>query len=126
MKHHSEQRFSGSLAEEYELITLAYPEFEAFQQRMIHRVDEAITKAQQNRGTDPTPIRILELGTGNGFTTRMLVDIATSHSAAEGRRTVLTSVDNDPEMLKQAQEHVHSPLCTLIETDALAFLQDQP
>lgn len=126
MKDHSEQRFSGSLAEEYELITLAYPEFEAFQQRMIARVEAAVTEAQQNRGNDASPIRILELGTGNGFTTRMLEHLATSHSAAEGRRVVIISVDNDPEMLKQAREHIHSPLCTLVEADALAFLQDQP
>jgi tRNA (cmo5U34)-methyltransferase len=114
MKKQGEHRFSGSLAEEYERITLAYPEFESFQRVMIRRIGNHI------RSMDP-PIHILEIGTGNGFTTRLLVDMG-----ERGNQATVTSIDNDPEMLSQAAEHITSPTCTLLEADALSFLQDQP
>lgn len=109
------QRFSGSLAEEYELITLAYPDFEEFQR---HMVDTIARRA-------PAAPHVLEIGTGNGFTTRMLMEI-------EG--TSLVTVDNDPQMVEQARQELLAPsdlpheagALEVIETDALEFLQDQP
>ncbi len=99
-------RFSGSLAEEYDLITLAYPDFEAFQRHMIEAI---ATRAPQDRR------RILEIGTGNGFTTRLLAGI-------EGAEIV--TVDNDPEMVAQAREQL--PDLEIREADALTFLQEMP
>lgn len=115
----SEHRFSGSLAEEYELITLAYPEFESFQRHMIQRI-AAYLDDREPSGSGP--VRILEIGTGNGFTTKMIIETVERH----GGDATFVSIDNDPEMLRQATEHVPRDRCTLVEADALAFLQDQP
>ncbi len=113
MNKKGEHRFTGSLAEEYELITLAYPEFESFQQTMVRRIAEATHEMDG-------PVKILEIGTGNGFTTRMLIDLC-----ERGNPGTITTIDNDPEMVRQAREHISTPLCTILEADALAFLQDQ-
>jgi tRNA (cmo5U34)-methyltransferase len=115
----SEHRFSGSLAEEYELITLAYPEFEAFQRRMIQRIDSYLHTRDSG---ESAPVRILEIGTGNGFTTRLIIETIARHRG----ECKFVSIDNDPEMLRQATEHVPHDRCDLVEADALAFLQDQP
>jgi len=143
MNRNTEHRFSGSLAEEYELITLAYPEFEGFQRQMINRVVETLGELLRDRLETPPdpdlpirtdPIRLLEIGTGNGFTTRLLLEaIEQTTRGIDGRTSasgqapeiLLTSIDNDPEMLAQAADHISSPICTLEEADALAFLQDQ-
>jgi ubiquinone/menaquinone biosynthesis C-methylase UbiE len=102
-------RFSGTLAEEYELITLAYPDFEEFQRRMVETIG---ARAAQ------TP-RILEIGTGNGFTTRMLMEL-------EGAQII--TVDNDPQMVEQAQREFHGKEGAphVVEADALELLRDQP
>jgi ubiquinone/menaquinone biosynthesis C-methylase UbiE len=101
-------RFSGPLAEEYELITLAYPDFEAFQRGLIVALNQG-----------PAAPHILELGTGNGFTTRLLLEIP----GAE-----VTTVDNDPAMVGQAREHLETlhAAVHIHEADALAFLQSLP
>lgn len=80
-------RFSGSLAEEYQLITLAYPDFEEFQRRMVDTI------ARQA----PARPRILEIGTGNGFTTRMLLELPGAK---------ILTVDNDPHMVEQARKQL--------------------
>ena len=41
-------RFSGSLAEEYDLITLAYPDFEAFQRHMIEAIATRAPQGEVN------------------------------------------------------------------------------
>lgn len=107
-----ERRFSGLLAEEYELITLAYPEFESFQRRMI---DVIVAEA-------PDAERFLEIGTGNGFTTRMIMDIPDA---------AVISIDNDPHMVAQARLHLSDyesgpadrGRLTIEEADALEFLR---
>ncbi|MFW5695445.1 MAG: class I SAM-dependent methyltransferase [Alkalispirochaeta sp.] len=105
-------RFSGQLAEEYELITLAYPDFEQFQRRMVDVITDQAA---------PAP-RILEIGTGNGFTTRMLMQIPESR---------ITTVDNDPQMVAHAREQLRGPAgagagtVDVVEADALEFLQEQ-
>jgi len=102
-------RFSGTLAEEYELITLAYPDFEEFQRQMVNTITDQ---------GPPTP-RILEIGTGNGFTTRLLMEIPGAS---------LITVDNDPHMVAQAREQLRSEAGApeVIEADALQFLREQP
>lgn len=118
MKHTGEHRFSGSLAEEYELITLAYPDFETFQHRMIDRISERVAAHR----SDDT-LNLLEIGTGNGFTTRLILEAL---AKAPQTTVKVVSIDNDPEMLAQAVEHINTRRCELHEADALAFLQDQP
>lgn len=102
-------RFSGTLADEYELITLAYPDFEAFQRRMVETINIEAANAP----------RIVEIGTGNGFTTRMLMEI-------EG--VTITTVDNDAQMVEQARRELRqeNDALEVIEADALEFLRDQP
>lgn len=101
-------RFSGPLAEEYELITLAYPDFEEFQRGLIAALHQGLAAPQ-----------VLELGTGNGFTTRLLLEIPGAD---------ITTVDNDPAMVSQAREHLENLHATvhIREADALAFLQSLP
>jgi SAM-dependent methyltransferase len=120
-------RFSGPLAEEYQLITLAYPDFEEFQRHMVDTI------ARQA----PAHPRILEIGTGNGFTTRILLEVP-------GARIV--TVDNDPHMVQQARNQLQpqdepldaeraqaeqaqarsqAPALEVVEADALNFLRAQ-
>ena len=108
-----ERRFSGTLAEEYDLITLAYPDFESFQRRMVEII-----------GLHTHVGRLLEIGTGNGFTTRMIMDLPVAS---------IVSIDNDPDMVDQARAHLSTvetdgdapPRARLRieEADALSFLR---
>ncbi len=102
-------RFSGTLAEEYELITLAYPDFEEFQRHMVNTII---------RQGPPAPA-ILEIGTGNGFTTRILMEIPDAS---------MITVDNDPQMVAQARDQLRpeNGAPEVVEADALRFLRDQP
>ncbi|MCG8477467.1 MAG: class I SAM-dependent methyltransferase [Spirochaetales bacterium] len=107
-----EHRFSGPLAEEYELITLAYPDFESFQRRVVDVIAREAPGAQH----------LLEIGTGNGFTTRMIMDIPAA---------AVISVDNDPHMVAQARSHLadyesgssDGRRLTIEKADALEFLR---
>ena len=64
----SEHRFEGQLSEEYALIAPAYPDFEQFQRRMVEAVRNYLADHSRRER------RVLEIGTGNGFTTRLLMD----------------------------------------------------
>ena len=106
-----ERRFSGQLAEEYDLITLAYPDFEAFQWRMVEEIRQTAT------GTTSEPTQLLEIGTGNGFTTHMLLELP---------RVTVVTIDNDPEMVRQAREQFNSSDRTeVVEADALEYLSSR-
>ncbi|MFW5827312.1 MAG: class I SAM-dependent methyltransferase [Alkalispirochaeta sp.] len=102
-------RFSGTLAEQYELITLAYPDFEAFQRHMVNTII----------AEGPPAPHVLEIGTGNGFTTRLLMEISDAS---------MITVDNDPHMVAQAREQLgtEDDAPEVVEADALVFLRDQP
>jgi tRNA (cmo5U34)-methyltransferase len=99
-------RFSGTLAEEYDLITLAYPDFEAFQRRMVEAIATTAAGAP----------RILEIGTGNGFTTRLLMEIPAAR---------IVTIDNDPQMVAQAREQLGGTI-EIVEADALEYLAAAP
>jgi ubiquinone/menaquinone biosynthesis C-methylase UbiE len=101
-----QHRFSGTLAEEYDLITLAYPDFETFQRRMI----EAIANTAV-----PAP-RILEIGTGNGFTTRLLMEVPDAR---------IVTIDNDAQMVAQAREQLGDTI-EIVEADAFEYLAAAP
>ena len=79
-----QQRFEGRLAQEYDLITLAYPDFAVFQFTMVRHLTQQLPEGAQ----------ILEIGTGNGFTTDILL------TARPDWRVV--TLDNDQEMVAQA------------------------
>lgn len=122
----TEHRFSGTLAEEYDLITLAYPDFETFQRRMIAAIkavlgeNTAAGRAEGNRDGSAPSARILEIGTGNGFTTRLLMSLP---------GVTITTVDNDPEMVAQAREALSRETGAPVEivaADALEDLRSRP
>lgn len=113
-------RYTDDIAREYELITLAYPDFEAFQRRMVGGIDFAPSA----EGSES--FHLLEIGTGDGFAT---VKLLRAMKAAENRGS-FTSIDINREMIEKARvllktvepEHrVH-----FREADALAYLQDEP
>ena len=88
------RRFEGELADEYELITLAYPDFEQFQRGLCDAIREharACAPAQAGRAAS-----LLEIGTGNGFTTDLLLTDFPSMT--------ITTIDNDPSMVRQARD----------------------
>jgi spermidine synthase len=106
----SENRFEGRLAEEYHLITLAYPDFEEFQRGLAHLLVEEV----------PPHGRVAEIGTGDGFTTEIIL--------ASRDDIHLVSVDVDPIMVKQATARMEGPIkagrLEIVCADALAFLQE--
>ncbi|TVR67933.1 MAG: class I SAM-dependent methyltransferase [Spirochaetaceae bacterium] len=121
MKRKNEgHRYTDDIAREYELITLAYPDFEAFQRRMVEGVDFAAGAEREE------PFHLLEIGTGDGFATVKLLRAM----KAAGNRGTFTSVDINHEMIEKARallktvEPEHS--VHLRESDALAYLQDEP
>jgi spermidine synthase len=106
----SENRFAGRLAEEYELITLAYPDFEEFQRGLARHLAEEV----------PPQGRVLEIGTGDGFTTDIIL---------QARCDIhLVSVDMDPVMVRQATARMEDPIragrLEVVCADALAFLRE--
>ena len=125
-----EHRYTDDIAQEYELITLAYPDFEAFQQRMVEGIDFSVTR------TDPesdlvesggaSPFHLVEIGTGDGFTTVKLVE-AMNRAQNRGR---ITGLDIDGEMIRKAkaflEERIGQHQVQFMEKDALAYLQDCP
>lgn len=116
-----EHRFTGDIAREYELITLAYPDFAAFQRWMIEGI-----QFRTPGGDREEPFHVLEIGTGDGFTTVMLVE-AMSDLDPPG---IITTLDNDATMIRKAQSQLQAETRSghvrLREADALAFLQDCP
>lgn len=116
-----DHRYTDDIAREYELITLAYPDFEAFQQKMVEGITFETTESARDE-----PFHMLEIGTGDGFATAKLLD-ALTHSGIGG---LITTIDINEEMLRKAQalvrNHAGSTHIRFREADALAFLQDSP
>ena len=124
-----DHRYTRDIAREYELITLAYPGFEEFQQGMVEGID--FTRAAPT-GQDPEmpergePFHLLEIGTGDGFATEKLVRAMRD----AGNSGIFTSVDIDGAMITKARAyldaHVTDHRVQFRESDALAYLQDEP
>lgn len=109
-----EKRFSGLTGKEYDLVIQAHPHFPALQGE-IGRIlcSHLINKTGS--------LRVLEIGCGDGYTTQLVLQC--------GRNIRLVAIDNEPVMLKAATVNLvefmaHNEL-TLIEADALAFLDSQ-
>lgn len=121
----SDHRYTEDIAQEYELITLAYPDFEDFQRWMV----QGIPFPRRDPDAPPAaePLRILEIGTGDGFATVKIVR-AMEAASVNG---VVTSVDISRNMLDKARILLEKTgasrdLVHFREADALAFLQDEP
>ncbi|TVQ22177.1 MAG: class I SAM-dependent methyltransferase [Spirochaetaceae bacterium] len=92
------RRFEGELADEYELIRLAYPDFDEFQRGLCDAIRahaQAPTHVPAQASERPEA-SLVEIGTGNGFTTDLLLTDFPSMR--------ITTIDNDPSMVRQARE----------------------
>ncbi|CAF0697984.1 class I SAM-dependent methyltransferase [Candidatus Methylacidithermus pantelleriae] len=111
-----ERRFQGVLSEEYELFRKVYPHFDLLQ----CWVGEAVASYPSRHPGEP--IRVLEIGCGTGRTARSLL--------ASRADLVLTSLDNEPAMLEQAEAYLESwtksGRVMLVLADAWHFLREQP
>lgn len=107
-----ERRFSGRLAEEYELLELAYPDFRSFQQQLVSHVE---------RLPAGSPLLLLEIGAGKGFTTDLVLQARSD--------VTIDAVDNEPAMISQLKEKhrdaVRSDALRPVERDALEFVREQ-
>ena len=107
-------RFSGLFSSEYRLLRLAYPAMDEFQGKVVDLLKEYQTSRQE------AALRVLEIGCGDGFTTRLLLESV--------ERLKLSAVDNEPKMLATAniglRDYVDSGNLEIHENDALSFLEN--
>ena len=108
-----ERLFSGLIGAEYDMLKLICPAVvEASQQ-----VGAALAAWNPGR-----PLDVFEIGCGTGITTLSLLNAR--------RDVIVTAIDNEPTMLKQAKQHLSHWLelgrLRLLETDALTGLQALP
>lgn len=116
-KNQVEKLFSGLIGEHYELLKIICPAAPD----MSRRVGEHLAKWQPPADF-ARPLKVLELGCGTGITSIALLN---------GRDDMhLTAVDSESTMLKQARNNLAQWIgqgrLTLVENDALSFLQQQP
>ncbi len=115
-QHQAEHLFYGSFAEEYHLLIRVCPPAA----EMSRRVGKFV--GHWHRPEIQGPLALLELGSGTGITTNILL-----HNRPDAH---ILSVDNAPAMLSQAREHLAGPIATgrleFREIDALGALQSLP
>ncbi|MBN2701849.1 MAG: class I SAM-dependent methyltransferase [Methylothermaceae bacterium] len=108
----TEKLFAGVIGEQYEMLKVICPEAARLSQLVGKYVGQAELPCQD------AP-QALELGCGTGITTLALL--------SERPDLKLTSLDNEPTMLRQARENLAPWLdrgtLALLETDALSGLQ---
>ncbi len=117
-EHAEERRFAGRMSEEYELLHLAYPDYEAFQQR----VADGVAGREAEGQPDGPPVRVLEIGCGTGSTTRAILE--------RTRRARVLALDNEPEMIRKAHEElarwIDDGRLELLRAEALTRLRETP
>jgi len=111
-----ENRFSGKFGEEYDLIKLAFPYADELQRQVGKAIRDHFRYSQGDR------LYVFEIGTGTGATTSEIL-----HS---DQRIIVSSVDNERTMIKQAQknldEYVQRGRAQLVVSDALNLLRCIP
>jgi tRNA (cmo5U34)-methyltransferase len=109
------KRFNGKPGEEYDLSAIAFP-YRNHQHALITK----IIKNEFSKESIKT-INALEIGFGTGFTTEAIL--------RSDKRIKVTSIDNEPKMLKQAKMYLsknfYNKRYRLILSDALTFLEKQ-
>jgi ubiquinone/menaquinone biosynthesis C-methylase UbiE len=110
-----ERRFNGAMSLEYQLVRLAIPHFDELQRRVAETVAD-----YSSAGVSP-PLRVLDLGCGDGITSATLL--------ARRPDIELTALDNEERMIARAAENlrtaIHERRCQLVQRDALVYLRDQ-
>lgn len=105
------ERFAGKMSEEYRLVEKAYPHFEILQ--------NAVGSAIAGFETIEEPVRVIELGCGDGITAEVIL------RSQPGIH--LVALDNEAKMVERARENLASWISQgaveVIEADALAYLQ---
>jgi ubiquinone/menaquinone biosynthesis C-methylase UbiE len=100
--------------EEYELFSLACPHFNELQNLVGDTIKKYFSKREES-------ISVLEIGSGDGYTTKIILDSLTNIN--------LTSVDNQNLMILKTndnlREYISNKRLNLIEFDALEYLKKQ-
>ncbi|NQU78136.1 class I SAM-dependent methyltransferase [Candidatus Woesearchaeota archaeon] len=91
----SEERFSGKLGKEYNLVKLAYPHHDEFQEKLVEELDQHHGR-WKNTSFHPHKQIVLEIGTGTGITTEQILRLTYF--------VHVDSIDNEPVMIAQAEE----------------------
>lgn len=108
-----EQRFSGKMGQEYDLLKGAYPKYDE-----LHQVLADIIAGQVSQNSESN-INTLEVGCGSGITSEFIL---------KSRRDLfLTAIDNEPKMVTQAGQNLkedrESGRLALFQADALQYLE---
>ncbi|WP_026223475.1 class I SAM-dependent methyltransferase [Methylosarcina fibrata] len=115
-EHTAELLFAGPIADEYNILKLICPPAAEISRRVGEFVGAWSPSYSYSR------LKLLEIGCGTGITT--------THLAACGDILDIVSVDNAPAMLSQARQNLARELesgrLSLIEKDALSYLQEMP
>ncbi len=112
----SDQRFSGSIGQEYNLFNMAVPHYDSFQKE----VGNVLAKYIQSKyeADDSTQIDVYEGGSGTGLTTKILLD--------SDKRVRVLAIDNEPALMNQAKEYLkeYEDRVVFIEKDLLDALNE--
>lgn len=109
-----ENDFAKRLAEEYRIMSHAYPNHDEFQNTVAQAV------AKHFKDVDQSQIKLLEIGGGTGTTSAFLLKA--------DPRIRLTAVDSSARMLEQAETNLahYKERVTFVVSDALDFVRSQP
>lgn len=95
----AEHLFHGTFADEYHFLKLICPQSLVMSEKVAQSVN-----AYRLEQREPRALTAFEIGTGTGITTQFILD-----ALGEGS---LTSVDNAPAMMIQAEAHLQEPLAS--------------
>ena len=109
----SERRFQGKISADYELVMRGIPHLSEIDEQIINAI-RAYTPAV------PAPrLNVLEIGCGSGRATTKFLSSRTDIK--------LIAIDNEPEMLAQAEQSLRDEIkqhkLELVQRDALAYLK---
>ena len=109
----SERRFQGKISADYELVMRGIPHLSAIDEQLVSAIRAYTPAAPTIR------LNVLEIGCGSGRATTKFLSSRTDIK--------LVAVDNEPEMLAQAEQSLRNEIkqnkLELVQSDALAYLK---
>ena len=109
----SERRFRGKISADYEIVMRGIPHLPEIDEQLVSTI-RAHTPAAPT-----TCLNVLEIGCGSGR--------ATTKFLSSRPDIKLVAIDNEPEMLAQAEQSLRDEIkqntLELVQRDALAYLQ---